>query len=247
MRCRPAHSAHLKPKNLQCPPHCSCHRNTQAWPQCTHITTFPQAAAAAPATETPPAAAGGTITAAQVKELRAKSGAGMMDCKKALTAAGGDLTAAAEALRAKGLASADKKASRVAAEGKVVSYIHSGARLGVIVEVNCETDFVARGDAFTEFANDVALQVAANGDLKVVSKEDVSAEMIAQEREAELQKEDLQSKPEDIRAKIVEGRLEKLKAQQVRASAPFHVHARRDCRSPPGRGASQHVFLPQGT
>lgn len=105
------------------------------------------------------AAAGAAISAALVKELRAKSGAGMMDCKKALVESNGDFEAAEVYLRNKGLISADKKASRLAAEGAVVAYVHTGSRVGVLMEVNCESDFVARGEAFKEFAEDMAMQV----------------------------------------------------------------------------------------
>merc|ERR1719238_1015194 len=101
------------------------------------------------------------VSAKQVKELRDKSGAGMMDCKKALQECGGDVEEATNWLRKKGMASADKKASRIAAEGAIAQYIHAGARLGVLVEVNCETDFVARGDRFKELVADIAMQVAA--------------------------------------------------------------------------------------
>jgi elongation factor Ts len=160
-----------------------------------------------------------------VKQLRDVSGAGMMDCKKALVATGGDIDASQEWLRNKGLASADKKASRVAAEGAIVSYIHAGARLGVMAEVNCETDFVARGDAFKVFANDVALQIAACADVTVVSTDDVSEEMLSKEREIEMGKEDLLSKPEGIRSKIVEGRLEKIRTSQVCMLAGMPMHS----------------------
>jgi elongation factor Ts len=115
-------------------------------------------AEAAPAAEAKPAVA---VSPALVKQLREKSGAGMMDCKKALAESGGDIDAAAEYLRKKGLASADKKSGRVAAEGAVGAYIHAGSRLGVLVEVNCETDFVARGEKFRELVNDIAMQVGA--------------------------------------------------------------------------------------
>jgi elongation factor Ts len=114
----------------------------------------------------PAAAAGAAISAKTVKHLRDLSGAGMMVCKKALTETGGDVSAAQEWLRKKGMGSADKKAGRVAAEGVIASYIHAGARLGVMAEVNCETDFVARSEKFHEFANDVALQLAACEGLK---------------------------------------------------------------------------------
>ena len=155
-----------------------------------------------------PAATGG-VSAAAVKALRDKSGAGMMDCKKALTECGGDVDAAADFLRKKGLASADKKASRVAAEGEVAAYIHAGSRLGVLVEVNCETDFVARGDTFKELVADLAMQVAAFPDVTVVSVDNVPADVVAKETELESQKEDILSKPEAMRPKIVEGRVSK--------------------------------------
>ncbi|CAI7808973.1 unnamed protein product [Closterium sp. NIES-54] len=162
---------------------------------------------AAPAPAATPAAAGG-ISAAVVKQLREETGAGMMACKKALTDANGDLDAAREILRKKGLASADKKASRIASEGLVSSYVHSD-RIGVLIEVNCETDFVARGSAFQELVEDLGMQVAACPQVEVVSVEDVPAEQVAKEREVEMGKEDLASKPEAVRGKIVDGRMAK--------------------------------------
>ncbi|CAI5981464.1 unnamed protein product [Closterium sp. NIES-65] len=162
---------------------------------------------AAPAPAATPAAAGG-ISAAVVKQLREETGAGMMACKKALTDANGDLDTAREILRKKGLASADKKASRIASEGLVSSYVHSD-RIGVLIEVNCETDFVARGSAFQELVEDLGMQVAACPQVEVVSVEDVPAEQVAKEREVELGKEDLASKPEAVRGKIVDGRMAK--------------------------------------
>merc|ERR1711939_836753 len=150
------------------------------------------------------------ISAKDVKVLRDKSGAGMMDCKKALAECGGDVEEAVVWLRKKGMASADKKASRIAAEGAVAQYIHAGARLGVLVEVNCETDFVARGDKFKELVADIAMQVAACPDVEYVSPEDADPTMIAAEKEVQMKMEDLQSKPENIREKIVQGRLDKM-------------------------------------
>ena len=150
------------------------------------------------------------VSAKQVKELRDKSGAGMMDCKKALGECGGDIEEAVIWLRKKGMASADKKASRIAAEGAVAQYIHAGARLGVLVEVNCETDFVARGDKFKELVADIAMQVAACPEIEYVSPEDADAAMIEKEREVQLKMEDILSKPENIREKIVQGRLDKM-------------------------------------
>jgi len=138
------------------------------------------------------------VSAKLVKQLRDKSGAGMMDCKKALAQSGGDFDAAAETLRKKGLASADKKAGRVAAEGAVASYIHAGARLGVLVEVNCETDFVARGDKFRELVADLAMQIAACESVAVVAADDVAPAVVARETDIEMQKEDILSKPEAI-------------------------------------------------
>ncbi|EFN57590.1 hypothetical protein CHLNCDRAFT_34804 [Chlorella variabilis] len=150
------------------------------------------------------------ISPALVKQLRDKSGAGMMDCKKALAECGGDVEAASEFLRKKGLASADKKAGRVAAEGAVGSYIHAGSRLGVLVEVNCETDFVARGEKFRELVNDMAMQIAACADVRYVSAADVPAAVLEKEKAIEMEKEDLKSKPEAIREKIVQGRVDKI-------------------------------------
>merc|ERR1719440_1522827 len=129
-----------------------------------------------------------------------------MDCKKALGECGGDLEEAIVWLRKKGMASADKKASRIAAEGAVAQYIHAGARLGVLVEVNCETDFVARGDRFKELVADLAMQVAACPDIEYVSPDDVDPAMVEAERAVQMKMEDMLSKPENI----VQGRLDKM-------------------------------------
>jgi len=184
-----------------------------------------KAAAATEAAAAPPpaaaAAGGASISAATVKALRDQSGAGMMDCKKALAESGGDLEAAAAYLRKKGLASADKKSGRVAAEGEVSAYIHAGARLGVLLEVNCETDFVARGDAFKELVADLAMQVAACPDVTVVSVDDLPSDWVAKETAAEMAKEDILSKPEAIREKMVEGRVAKLKNTRALLEQPF--------------------------
>src|ERR671914_200251 len=123
-----------------------------------------------------------TVSAQDVKALRERTGAGMMDAKAALQEAGGDVERAIEILRVKGQASAAKRGGRAASEGVVASYIHAGGKIGVLVEVDCETDFVARTDQFQEFARDVALHVAANPDLRYVSEDDVPADV----REAEL-------------------------------------------------------------
>ncbi|XP_050369493.1 polyprotein of EF-Ts, chloroplastic [Argentina anserina] len=149
-----------------------------------------------------------TISPALVKQLRDESGAGMMDCKKALSECGGDIVKAQEFLRKKGLASADKKASRVTAEGRIGSYIHD-SRIGILLEVNCETDFVSRGDIFKELVEDLAMQTAACPQVQYVTTEDVPEEFVKKEREIEMQKEDLMSKPEQIRSKIVDGRIKK--------------------------------------
>jgi len=149
------------------------------------------------------------ISAKLVKELRTQSGAGMMDCKKALTENDGDMTKAMEWLRQKGIASAGKKQSRVAAEGLVDSYIHTGGRIGVLVEVNCETDFVARGDAFKELVRDIAMQIAACPNVEYIKVEDIPAEVAAKEKEIEMGRDDLAGKPDNIKEKIVEGRIGK--------------------------------------
>jgi elongation factor Ts len=161
------------------------------------------------------------VSAKMVKELRDKSGAGMMDCKKALAETAGDVKAAEEFLRKKGLSSAGKKAGRTAADGAIGAYVHLGSQLGVLVEVNCETDFVARGDKFKELVSDLAMQIAASPSVTVVAIEDVDQEMLERERQIELQKEDLQSKPENIREKIVEGRIAKVAKEAALMEQPF--------------------------
>ncbi|QEK12243.1 translation elongation factor Ts [Crassaminicella thermophila] len=148
-----------------------------------------------------------TITAAMVKELREKTSAGMMDCKKALTEANGDMEKAVEVLREKGLAKAAKKAGRIAAEGLVESYIHGG-RIGVLVEVNSETDFVAKNDEFKQFVKDVAMQIAASNP-QYIRREDVPKEIIEKEKEILRQQALNEGKPEKIVDKMVEGRIEK--------------------------------------
>jgi elongation factor Ts len=148
------------------------------------------------------------ISAQDVKALRERTGAGMMDCKAALQEAGGDIEKAIEILRVKGQASAAKRGERAASEGLVSSYIHAGGRIGVLVEINCETDFVARNADFQEFAREVALHVAAANPL-FVSDEDVSEE--AKEAELRVLREQAatEGKPENVQEKIVEGRLRK--------------------------------------
>nr|WMP11698.1 Elongation factor Ts [Laurencia sp. A25] len=144
-----------------------------------------------------------------IKELRSKTGAGMTDCKRALEASGGQIEVAIESLRKKGLAFADKKASRIATEGLVESYIHAGSRIGVLVELNCETDFVARQSTFQQLAKDIAMQIAACQSVQYVSKEQIPEQVKQYEREIQMQREDILSKPLDIKDKIAQGRLEK--------------------------------------
>ncbi|NJN71999.1 MAG: translation elongation factor Ts [Limnothrix sp. RL_2_0] len=149
------------------------------------------------------------ISAKLVKELRDKTGAGMMDCKKALSESEGDITKATEWLRQKGITSAEKKAGRIAAEGLVESYIHTGGSIGVLVEINCETDFVARGDIFKDLAKGIAMQIAACPNVQYVQVEDIPDEIASKEREIEMGRDDLEGKPDNIKEKIVEGRIGK--------------------------------------
>ncbi len=149
------------------------------------------------------------ISAKLVKELREKTGAGMMDCKKALTENDGDMTKATEWLRQKGTISADKKQGRVAAEGLVESYIHTGGRIGVLVEVNCETDFVARREEFQELVKNIAMQIAACPNVEFVKVEDIPEATVAKEQEIEMGRDDLDGKPDNIKEKIVSGRIDK--------------------------------------
>jgi len=150
------------------------------------------------------------ISALTVKELREKTGAGLMNCKKALEDSDGNIEKALESLRKKGLATADKKSSRQVNEGIIETYIHTGGRLGVMVELNCETDFVARRVEFQELAKNIAMQIAASTDVKYVSTEEIPESFIENEKEIEANKEDLKGKPDEIRTKIVEGRIAKI-------------------------------------
>ena len=149
-----------------------------------------------------------TISAQDVKALRERTGAGMMDCKAALQEAGGDLDKAVEILRVKGQASAAKRGARAAAEGVVSSYVHANGRIGVLVEVDCETDFVARTDAFQEFAREVALHIAATNP-QYVSDEDVPEDVKEAELRVLREQAAGEGKPENVQEKIVEGRLNK--------------------------------------
>jgi elongation factor Ts len=155
-----------------------------------------------------------------VMELREKTGAGVMDCKAALQASNGDLEAAIEYLRKKGLADAKKRASREAKEGVVHAYIHPGAKLGVLVEVNCETDFVAKTDAFQELVRDLAMQVAATNPA-YVAREDVPATVLEKEREIYRGQMADQKKPAQVLDKIVEGKLEKWFSEQCLLEQTF--------------------------
>ncbi|MHB8834755.1 MAG: translation elongation factor Ts [Candidatus Methylomirabilia bacterium] len=148
------------------------------------------------------------VTANLVKELREISGSGFMDCKAALVATNGDLQAAAEFLRKKGVSSAAKKSSRSTGEGLVESYIHPGGKVGVLIEVNCETDFVARTDTFKTLVRDLAMQIAAACPISV-SSEEVPAELVAKEREILTEQAKASGKPEKIIEKMVEGRVQK--------------------------------------
>mmetsp|Transcript_30904 Transcript_30904/g.118451 ORF Transcript_30904/g.118451 Transcript_30904/m.118451 type:complete len:213 (-) Transcript_30904:634-1272(-) len=144
-----------------------------------------------------------------VKDLRDKTGAGMMDCKKVLEASEGNIAQAIEMLRQKGLASANKKSQRVAAEGVVESYIHTGSKIGVLLELNCETDFVARRTEFQTLAKDIAMQVAASPNVEYVSLEEIPESIIIEEKRIEAGREDLQDKPDNVKEKILAGRIEK--------------------------------------
>ena len=161
------------------------------------------------------------ITAKLVKELRDKTGAGMMDCKKALNETDGDLEKAIEWLRKKGIASAEKKSGRVAAEGSIGSYIHTGSRVGVLLELNCETDFVARGEIFQSLLKDVAMQIAACPNVEYVSIDEIPKEVVNKEKQIEMGRDDLTGKPDQIKEKIVEGRISKRLNELVLLEQPY--------------------------
>ena len=147
-------------------------------------------------------------TAANIKTLRERSGAGILDCKKALNESGGDLEAAMDWLRAKGIASAAKKSGRIASEGLVGSYIHANGKIGVLLEVNCETDFVALNDGFQDLVRDLAMHIAASAP-EYVSREEVPGDVAEKERSVQLARTIEEGKPEHIAEKIVEGRMNK--------------------------------------
>ena len=161
------------------------------------------------------------ITAKLVKELRDKTGAGMMDCKKALNETDGDVEKAMEWLRKKGIASAEKKSGRVAAEGSIGSYIHTGSRVGVLLELNCETDFVARGEIFQSLLKDVAMQIAACPNVEYVSIDEIPNEVVKKEKQIEMGRDDLAGKPDQIKEKIVEGRISKRLNELVLLEQPY--------------------------
>jgi elongation factor Ts len=165
------------------------------------------------------------ISAELVKELRERTGAGFMDCKKALTEADGDLDKATTILRERGLAAAAKKSSREAREGLISSYIHTGGRVGVLIEVNCETDFVARTDEFQKLVRDLAVQVAGLSPI-YVDQDSIPAEDLDSKRAELLADESVQSKPEAIRSQIVEGQLKKWFAQVCLLEQPFRDEER---------------------
>ncbi len=164
------------------------------------------------------------VTASAVKSLREKTGAGMVDCKNALVESGGDEAAAIEILRKKGMATAGKKAGRVTAEGVVGSYIHMGGKVGVLVEINCESDFVARGEEFQQLVKDVAMHVAASDPRYATRDEVPQAEL---DKEREIMREQLKNdsknanKPEDVLNKIIDGRLNKFYEENVLVDQPF--------------------------
>jgi len=160
------------------------------------------------------------ITTQMIKELREKTGAGIVDCKKALVEAGGDMEKAVEILRKKGAAKAAKKAERATAEGAVFSYIHGGGKVGVLVELNCETDFVARNETFKELGHEIAMQIAAMSP-EYVSKEEVPAEVIEKEKEVLREQALAEGKPEHIVEKIVEGRLAKFYSEKCLLEQPW--------------------------
>jgi elongation factor Ts len=161
-----------------------------------------------------------TIAPKDIAELRARTGAGMMDCKRALEEAGGDMSKAAEILRKKGIAKAEKRAGRTASQGLVVSYIHNNHQVGVLLEINSETDFVARNEAFKELARDIALHIAS-ADPIAVTADEIPAELIERERRIAEEQVAAEGKPESVRGKIVEGKLKKFIAERTLLEQPY--------------------------
>jgi len=160
------------------------------------------------------------ISANQVKELRDRSGVGMMDCKKALVESNGDLDKAFEFLRKSGIAKAQKKAGRSAKEGSVISYIHPGSKLGVLLEINCETDFVSNTEEFKNLGNDIAMHIAATNP-QGVSREEISEEIINKEKEIYAEQAKSSNKPDNIVEKMVEGRVNKYYKENVLLEQDF--------------------------
>ena len=160
------------------------------------------------------------VSPKNVSELRARTGAGMMDCKRALEESGGDMEKASEILRKKGIAKAEKRAGKVASQGVVVSYLHHNGQVGSLVELNCETDFVARTEDFQQLARDIALHVAS-ADPIAVNPDDVPAELLERERRIAEEQVAQEGKPENIRAKIVDGKLKKFVAERTLTEQHF--------------------------
>jgi elongation factor Ts len=160
------------------------------------------------------------LDAKTVKKLRDMTGSGMMDCKRALKEAGGDIEKAVDVLRKKGIAKAGARAARATEQGRIETYVHLGARLGVMLELKCETDFVARNDEFINLARDLCMHVAAMRPI-AVDRENVPPELLEREKNVYRESEDLKSKPENIREKIVEGRMKKFYTQNVLLEQSF--------------------------
>ena len=170
------------------------------------------------------------ITANMIKELREMTGGGMSDCKKALTETSGDMEKAVEYLRKKGLAAAAKRSGRIAAEGRIFSYVHAGGRIAVILEVNCETDFVARTEDFTAFGKDVAMQIAAMSP-QYLSEEEIPAPLIERERAIRTEQARQSGKPDNIVAKMVDGQIAKWKKEIVLLDQAFVKDDKKDIRT----------------
>jgi elongation factor Ts len=161
-----------------------------------------------------------TISPKDVSELRVRTGAGMMDCKRALEESGGDMEKASEILRKKGIAKAEKRTGKTASQGLVVSYIHHNSQVGVLLELNCETDFVARTDEFAQLAREIALHIAS-ADPIGVNPEDIPAELVDRERRIAEEQVAKEGKPENIRGKIVDGKLKKFVAERTLTEQPY--------------------------
>lgn len=161
------------------------------------------------------------ISAKLVRELRQKTGVGMMDCKKALQATNGNVEKAIEWLRQKGIASAVNKSKRITAEGLIESYIHTGSRVGVLLEVNCETDFVARSEAFQVLVKDIAMQIVAYSNIEYINISDIPSEIVDCEKAIEMGRDDLANKPDNIKEKIVRGRIQKRLKEMSLMEQPY--------------------------